>query len=43
MKNNIALIVYVASVAAVLALSAWMASAIWNSDMPEWLKWLLLR
>lgn len=43
MKDKIALIVYAASVAAVLALSVWFARAVWNSDMPDWLKWLILR
>ncbi len=47
MKEKMALIAYYLIAAMLVigisALGAWLFDLIWNSDIPTWLKWALLR
>lgn len=43
MKNNMGLVFQLIVVAVTFGLCAWLTELIWNSDMPTWLKWMLLR
>lgn len=43
MKFYLKLILKVLIVIACIAISIWLFATIYNSDMPTWLKWLLLR
>lgn len=43
MKFYLKLILKVLIVIVCIAISIWLFATIYNSDMPTWLKWLLLR
>ena len=43
MKDLADIIVYIAIIAVIIVASAWFTMVIWESDMPMWLKWMLLK
>jgi ABC-type multidrug transport system permease subunit len=43
MKDFADVIVYVAIIAIIIVASAYFYQLVWESDMPMWLKWMLLK
>lgn len=43
MRNVIHLVIFIVVIIGVVILSFWLANVIWESNMPFWLKFVLLR